>query len=130
MCVTMRLISWHHGSSLGVVVHPHARRLRFESLRGGFPSRWESVRFCPIDASIRGWHGLPSGCVLCLKGSGISLPHVFGIVAVKYVLLPFFGILIVKAALYLGLVHADPLYVFVLLLQFAVPPAMNTGMIL
>ncbi|GKD84654.1 F-box protein-like protein, partial [Tanacetum coccineum] len=33
----------------------------FESLRGGFPSRWESVGFCPIDASIRGWQGLPSG---------------------------------------------------------------------
>ncbi|GJX25551.1 hypothetical protein Tco_0231847 [Tanacetum coccineum] len=40
----------------------HARGLKFESLRGGFPSRWESVGFCPIDASIRGWHGLPSDC--------------------------------------------------------------------
>nr|GEW14981.1 hypothetical protein [Tanacetum cinerariifolium] len=36
----------------------------FESLREGFPSRWESVRFCPIDASIRGWQGLPFGYVL------------------------------------------------------------------
>ncbi|GJX68559.1 hypothetical protein Tco_0304286 [Tanacetum coccineum] len=35
--------------------------LRFESLREGFPSRWESVGFCPIDASIRGWQRLPSG---------------------------------------------------------------------
>nr|GEX89441.1 RNA-directed DNA polymerase, eukaryota [Tanacetum cinerariifolium] len=43
---------------------PHARGLRFESLRGGFPSRWESVGFCPIDASIRGWQGLPSGWTL------------------------------------------------------------------
>ncbi|GJZ71575.1 hypothetical protein Tco_0635426 [Tanacetum coccineum] len=25
------------------------------------PSRWKSVGFCPIDASIRGWHGLASG---------------------------------------------------------------------
>nr|GEV48978.1 RNA-directed DNA polymerase [Tanacetum cinerariifolium] len=40
---------------------PHARCLRFESLREGFPSRWESVGFCPINASIQGWHGLPSG---------------------------------------------------------------------
>ncbi|GJU44010.1 reverse transcriptase domain-containing protein [Tanacetum coccineum] len=30
----------------------------------GFPLRWESVGFCPIDASIRGWQGLPSGYVL------------------------------------------------------------------
>nr|GEY26684.1 glucose-methanol-choline oxidoreductase, FAD/NAD(P)-binding domain protein [Tanacetum cinerariifolium] len=33
---------------------PRARGLKFESLRGGFPSRWESVRFYIIDASIRG----------------------------------------------------------------------------
>ncbi|GKD59519.1 hypothetical protein Tco_1297028 [Tanacetum coccineum] len=26
--------------------------------------RWESVGFCPINASIRGWQGLPSGYVL------------------------------------------------------------------
>ncbi|GJT20842.1 ribonuclease H-like domain-containing protein [Tanacetum coccineum] len=25
---------------------------------------WKSVRFCPIDASIRGWQGLPSGYLL------------------------------------------------------------------
>ncbi|GJW65040.1 hypothetical protein Tco_0116924 [Tanacetum coccineum] len=46
--------------SLGRLL-PYARGLRFESLRGGFPSRWGSVGFCPIDASIRGWQGLPSG---------------------------------------------------------------------
>ncbi|GKD89625.1 hypothetical protein Tco_1365132 [Tanacetum coccineum] len=37
---------------------------RFESLLEGFPSRWESGGFCPTDASIRCWHGLPSGYVL------------------------------------------------------------------
>lgn len=64
-----------------------------------------------------------------LKGSGVSLPLVLGIVTVRLVLLPLFGIFIVKGALYLGLVHADPLYLFVLLLQFALPPAMNIGTI-
>ncbi|GJZ43416.1 hypothetical protein Tco_0590671 [Tanacetum coccineum] len=49
--------------SLGRLL-PHARGLRFESVRGGFPSRWESVGFCPIDVSIRGWQGLPSRYVL------------------------------------------------------------------
>ncbi|GJW17074.1 hypothetical protein Tco_0024510 [Tanacetum coccineum] len=39
----------------------------FESLREGFPSRWESVRFCPIDASIRGWQRLRSGRPPCGK---------------------------------------------------------------
>ncbi|KAK1410615.1 hypothetical protein QVD17_37152 [Tagetes erecta] len=65
-----------------------------------------------------------------LKGSGISLPIVFGIVLVRYVFLPLSGILMVKGAIYLGFVAADPLYVFVLLLQFAVPPAINTGTIM
>ncbi|GKE74343.1 hypothetical protein Tco_1536384, partial [Tanacetum coccineum] len=104
---TIGALSWPPRVSLGRLL-PHARGLKFESFCGGFPSRWESVGFFPIDASIRGWHGLPSGHAAVpivtlivggnllrgLKGSGISLPHVFGIVA------------------------------------FAVPPAMNTGMIL
>ncbi|KAI7741354.1 hypothetical protein M8C21_029259 [Ambrosia artemisiifolia] len=64
-----------------------------------------------------------------LKGSGISLPLVLGITAVRYIFLPVFGILIIKSALYFGLVHVDPLYLFVLLLQFALPPAMNIGTI-
>ncbi|KAI3704465.1 hypothetical protein L1987_74685 [Smallanthus sonchifolius] len=64
-----------------------------------------------------------------LKGSGISIPLVLGIAAVRYIFLPLFGILIVKGALHFGLVHADPLYLFVLLLQFALPPAMNIGVI-
>ncbi|GJQ91853.1 hypothetical protein Tco_0002992 [Tanacetum coccineum] len=34
---------------------------RFDSLCGGFPLRWESVRFFPIDALIRGCQGLSSG---------------------------------------------------------------------
>ncbi|KAL8240453.1 hypothetical protein R6Q59_013808 [Mikania micrantha] len=64
-----------------------------------------------------------------LKGSGISIALVLGIAAVRYIFLPLFGILIVKGALYFGLVRADPLYLFVLLLQFALPPAMNIGTI-
>ncbi|XP_071735350.1 protein PIN-LIKES 3-like isoform X2 [Rutidosis leptorrhynchoides] len=62
-----------------------------------------------------------------LRGSGISLPLVLGIVAVRLIILPFFGVLVVKGALYFRLVDADPLYLFVLLLQFALPPAMNIG---
>ncbi|XP_076934600.1 protein PIN-LIKES 3-like [Bidens hawaiensis] len=65
-----------------------------------------------------------------LKGSGISLLTVLGIVSVRYIFLPLCGILTVKGVVYLGFVDPDPLYVFVLLLQFAVPPAMNTGTIM
>ncbi|KAI3798690.1 hypothetical protein L1987_33968 [Smallanthus sonchifolius] len=64
-----------------------------------------------------------------LKGSAISIPLVLGIAAVRYIFLPLFGILVVKGALYFGLVTADPLYRFVLLLQFALPPAMSIGTI-
>ncbi|GJR41411.1 hypothetical protein Tco_1217095 [Tanacetum coccineum] len=39
----------------------HVRGLKFESFQVGLPSWWESLRFCPIDASIRGWQGIPSG---------------------------------------------------------------------
>ncbi|GKA02158.1 hypothetical protein Tco_0674823 [Tanacetum coccineum] len=60
-----------------------------------------------------------------LKGSGISLPLVCGIAVARLIFSPIIGIFIVKGALHLGLVHADPLYLFVLNLQFALPPAMN-----
>ncbi|XP_020539852.1 protein PIN-LIKES 1 isoform X2 [Jatropha curcas] len=62
-----------------------------------------------------------------LKGSEVQLPVVLGIIVVRYVLLPISGVITVKSAVYLGLVKSDPLYQFVLLLQFALPPAMNIG---
>ena len=52
---------------------------------------------------------------------------VSGIVIARYVALPLMGILIIKGAIHFGLVHSDPLYQFVLLIQFALPPAMNIG---
>ncbi|XP_048425752.1 protein PIN-LIKES 1-like isoform X2 [Pyrus x bretschneideri] len=62
-----------------------------------------------------------------LRGSGIQKSLVVGIIVVRYVALPLIGILVVKGALKFGLVHSDPLYLFVLLLQFSLPPAMNIG---
>ncbi|PIA48420.1 hypothetical protein AQUCO_01400786v1 [Aquilegia coerulea] len=62
-----------------------------------------------------------------LKGPRIQKSLVIGIIVVRYVLLPMSGILIVKAAIRFGLIHSDPLYQFVLLLQYAVPPAMAIG---
>ncbi|XP_019054888.1 PREDICTED: protein PIN-LIKES 3-like isoform X2 [Nelumbo nucifera] len=64
-----------------------------------------------------------------LQGSQIKLSLIFGIIIVRYITLPLLGILIIKGAIRYGLVHSDPLYQFVLLLQFAVPPAMNIGTI-
>ncbi|KAE9614557.1 putative membrane transport protein [Lupinus albus] len=68
-----------------------------------------------------------------LKGlRGTSNPPlwtVVGIIVVRYIFLPLMGLAVVKGAIYLGLVKPNPLYQFVLLLQYALPPAMNIGTI-
>ncbi|KAJ0987121.1 hypothetical protein J5N97_005477 [Dioscorea zingiberensis] len=64
-----------------------------------------------------------------LRGSGLQFSVIFGVIVVRYVMLPLLGIVIVKGAILLGLVHSDPLYQFILLLQYALPPAMNIGTI-
>ncbi|XWS14321.1 hypothetical protein CRYUN_Cryun35bG0000400 [Craigia yunnanensis] len=64
-----------------------------------------------------------------LKGPGICLSLVIGVIAVRYVFLPLLGIVIIKSAVRFGLVHSDPLYQFILLLHYALPPAMNIGTI-
>ncbi|BFG30510.1 hypothetical protein CerSpe_167840 [Prunus speciosa] len=61
------------------------------------------------------------------RGPGIQKSLVVGIIVVRFVALPLVGILVVKGALKFGLLHSDPLYLFVLLLQFSLPPAMNIG---
>ncbi|WCJ32877.1 Auxin efflux carrier family protein [Euphorbia peplus] len=62
-----------------------------------------------------------------LRGSGIGISVMIGILVVRYILLPLCGIVIVKTAIHIGVVGADPSYQFILLLQFALPPAMNIG---
>ncbi|KAK8611024.1 hypothetical protein V6N13_131089 [Hibiscus sabdariffa] len=64
-----------------------------------------------------------------LKGSGVKTSLIVGILVIRNLLLPASGIGVVKLAKYLGLVESDPLYEFTLLLQFAIPPAMNIGTI-
>ncbi|KAJ1415397.1 Membrane transport protein [Sesbania bispinosa] len=58
-----------------------------------------------------------------LKGLGKQLPLIVGIIVVRFIALPVIGIGIVKGAVHFGLIHPDPLYQFLLLLQFALPPA-------
>lgn len=52
---------------------------------------------------------------------------VLGIVVARYISLPLAGIVIVKGSIRLNLVQPDPLYEFVILIQYAVPQAMNMG---
>lgn len=47
---------------------------------------------------------------------------IIAVVCVRYVLLPFIGIGVVKAASSLGFLPSDPLYHYVLMIQFALPP--------
>lgn len=55
-----------------------------------------------------------------LKSSAI-----FTVICVRYIILPVVGIGVVKAASHLGFLPSDPLFRFVLLIQFVLPPAMN-----
>lgn len=49
------------------------------------------------------------------------------VIVVRYMILPGLGIGVVKAAAYLGLLPSDPLFHFVLMVQYTLPPAMNIG---
>ncbi|CAK8561840.1 unnamed protein product [Lathyrus sativus] len=62
-----------------------------------------------------------------LKGTSTPTWTIVGIIAVRYIFLPILGVVVVQGAIKLGLVQPDPLYQFVLLLQYAMPPAMNIG---
>ncbi|TKY58413.1 transporter C5D6.04 [Spatholobus suberectus] len=62
-----------------------------------------------------------------LKKSGISFFLILGIMVVRFIISPILGILIVKAAHYWGFVGSSSLYQFVLMLQYALPPATTVG---
>lgn len=57
----------------------------------------------------------------------MQLPLVIGITVVRHIVLPIIGVVTVKSAMHFGLLRSDPLYEFVLMLQFAVPPAVGIG---
>ncbi|KAL2319910.1 hypothetical protein Fmac_028879 [Flemingia macrophylla] len=58
-----------------------------------------------------------------LNGLGKHFPLIVGVVVVRCFALPAIGVGMVKGVVRLGLIHPDPLYQFLLLLQFALPPA-------
>ncbi|URE42882.1 Membrane transport protein [Musa troglodytarum] len=62
-----------------------------------------------------------------LRKSVIRPVLIVAIVCVRYVILPAFGIAVVQAAYRLGFVPYDPLYRYVLMVQFGLPPAMSIG---
>ncbi|KAI3947830.1 hypothetical protein MKX01_034495 [Papaver californicum] len=64
-----------------------------------------------------------------LRSSKVKPLVVIGIICVKYMILPIIGIGVVKAAEILGLLPAEKLFQYVLMIQFSLPPAMNVGTI-
>ncbi|XP_010467522.1 PREDICTED: protein PIN-LIKES 5-like [Camelina sativa] len=62
-----------------------------------------------------------------LRSSAVKPVVVIGIVCVRYIILPIIGIGVVLTAASLGLLPEDPLFQYVLMLQFTLPPAMNIG---
>ncbi|XP_074278649.1 protein PIN-LIKES 3-like [Silene latifolia] len=65
-----------------------------------------------------------------LKGSRVKLTIIVGIIVVRYIILPLLGILVLKGAVRAGFVQShDLLLQFVILLQYALPPALTIGTI-
>ncbi|KAK3221854.1 hypothetical protein Dsin_008879 [Dipteronia sinensis] len=62
-----------------------------------------------------------------LRSSTLKPLIIVAVVCVRYLLLPAIGICVVKAAGNLGFLPSDPLFHFVLMTQFSLPPAMNIG---
>ncbi|GMI68270.1 PIN-LIKES 5 [Hibiscus trionum] len=62
-----------------------------------------------------------------LRSSTIKPMAIVGVVCVRFIILPVVGIWVVKAAGNLGFLPPDPLFHFVLMVQFTLPPAMNIG---
>lgn len=62
-----------------------------------------------------------------LRRSAVKPVVIVAIICVRYVILPFFGIAVVKAAGALGFLPPAPLFHYVLLIQFTLPPAMSIG---
>ncbi|KAJ8764065.1 hypothetical protein K2173_004959 [Erythroxylum novogranatense] len=62
-----------------------------------------------------------------LRSSKINPIVIIGVICVRFVILPAIGIWVVEAASSLGFLPADRLFQFVLMVQYALPPAMNIG---
>ncbi|KAH0687931.1 hypothetical protein KY290_019591 [Solanum tuberosum] len=60
-----------------------------------------------------------------LKKAKVKPMIIIAVVCVRYIFSPLLGILVLKSASKFGFLAADPLYKFVLMIQYTLPPAMN-----
>lgn len=94
------------------------------------------LRFVESSVVLLGEAAIPSMTIIMganllrgFKRSGVGIWLLFGIIVVRFVILPIIGVAVITVAKNLGMVGSDPLYHFVILLQYAVPPAMAIGTI-
>ncbi|KAF8029206.1 hypothetical protein BT93_E1772 [Corymbia citriodora subsp. variegata] len=94
------------------------------------------LRFIESSISLLGEALVPSQTLIIganllrgLQRSEVNIFVILGVILVKYIAMPIIGVGVVKAAVHFGLVGSDPLFQFVLMLQFALPPAMSVGTI-
>ncbi|KAL7231183.1 hypothetical protein ACSBR2_009451 [Camellia fascicularis] len=96
----------------------------------------ESAPLRVIQDSIKLLGGGTIPCITLILGGNLTQGlrtarlkpiMIIAVICVRYVLLPFIGIGVVRAASSLGFLPSDPLYHYVLMIQFALPPAMNIG---
>ncbi|XP_042507933.1 protein PIN-LIKES 7-like [Macadamia integrifolia] len=62
-----------------------------------------------------------------LRSAKLNPLIIIGVILVRYLILPLIGIGLVKVAGDLGFLSPDPLYRYVLMLQFSLPPATSIG---
>ncbi|KAK4430369.1 protein PIN-LIKES 7 [Sesamum alatum] len=96
----------------------------------------ENAPFRVIDDSIKLLGDGTIPCITLILGGNLTQglskaklksTTVIAVIIVRYAILPAVGIGVVKLASHLGFLPSDPLYHFVLMLQFSLPPAMNIG---
>ncbi|XP_042507941.1 protein PIN-LIKES 7-like [Macadamia integrifolia] len=62
-----------------------------------------------------------------LHSANLKPSIIIGVILVRYLILPVIGIGVVKVAGALGFLSPDPLFRYVLMIQFTLPPAMHLG---
>ncbi|XP_015069095.1 protein PIN-LIKES 7-like isoform X1 [Solanum pennellii] len=62
-----------------------------------------------------------------LRKAKVKPMIIIAVVCVRYIFSPLVGILLLKSASKFGFLASDPLYKFVLMIQYTLPPAMNIG---
>jgi auxin efflux carrier family protein len=61
------------------------------------------------------------------RKSKLNHTVIIAIVCIRFMVLPLIGIAVVHCAYGVGFLPHDPLYRYVLMVQFTLPPAMNIG---